>query len=58
MAIDQKQRVHARDHCDGRAVLRIYFHGVDKLPPRMRPAAHVNQPRSADLIVSLVAVGL
>jgi hypothetical protein len=24
----------------------------------MRPAAHVNQPRSADLIVSLVAVGL
>ena len=58
LAIDQKQRIHARDHRDGRAVFRIHFHRVDKLAPRVRPAAHMNQLRPADLIVSLIAVGL
>ena len=58
VAIDQKQRVHARDHRDRCAVLRIHFHRIDELAPRVRPAAHVNQARPAHLIVGLVAVGL
>ena len=58
LAIHQKQRIHARDHRDGRAVFRIHFHCVNELSPRMRPAAHMDQTGSAHLIVSLVAVSL
>ena len=58
MAIDQKQRIHARDHGDGRAVLRIHFHRIDELAARVRPTPHVDQSRPAHLIVRLVAVSL
>ena len=58
VAIHQKQRVHARDHRDRRAVFRIHFHRIDELAPRMRPAAHVNQTRSAHLVIRLITVGL
>lgn len=57
MAIHQKHGVHARDHIDRGAILLIHLHLVDELSLRVRPAAHVNQTRSAHLIVNLVNVG-
>jgi len=57
-AINQEQCIHARDHRDGGPVLRIHFHGINKLPPRMRPAADVHQFRAADIVVGRVSIGL
>ena len=58
IAIDQKQRVHARDHLHSLSVLRIQFHRVDELAPRVRPASHVRQLRPADILVCRIPVGL
>jgi hypothetical protein len=49
IAIDQKQRVHARDHCDRRTVLRIHFTASMKLAQGMCLVSHVNQFRPADM---------
>jgi hypothetical protein len=57
-AIDQKQRVHARDHGHGSGILRIHFYRIDKLAPRVRPTSHVHQLRPADIVVGRIAIGL
>ena len=58
LTVDQKQRVHARDHVDGLRVLRIHFHRIDKLAPRVRPASDMHHLRPPDVVVGLIAVGL
>src|ERR1700674_587019 len=58
VTIDYEQRIHARDHVDGFAIFWIYFDRVDKLAPGVRPATHVHQFLAADVVVSLIAVGL
>src|ERR1035438_444809 len=41
-----------------RAVLRIHFHRVDKLAPRVRPTSHVHHLLPANAVVSLISVSL
>src|ERR1700681_1526433 len=58
VTVDEKQRVHARDHVDRGGILRIHLDRVDKFAPRVRPATYVHHLWPTDIVIGLIAVGL
>ena len=56
VTVDKEQCVHARDHVDRGAILRIHLDRVDEFASRMRPPTHVHHLWPTDIVVGLIAV--